>query len=132
MLFWIFVIGLLVGIGLIILGGNSCNNEWISYIGACFVVIFVICLTASLIIILIDHADADAKVAEYQERHKALVFKLETEAARDELGLLNKEIIDEIQEWNEDIVYHQKAQDSFWIGIYYPNVYDQFEIIELK
>lgn len=131
MLFWMFVIGLFIGIGLLIVGDYNCNDS-ILYLGASFIVISIIGLTFSLIIMLANHVDTDAKVAEYQERHKALVYKLETEAARDELGLLNKEIIDEIQKWNEDIVYHQKVQDSFWIGIYYPNVFDQFEIIELK
>ena len=37
-----------------------------------------------------------------------------------------------IREWNEDLAYYQNAQDNFWFGIYYPNVFDQFEFIELK
>ena len=75
---------------------------------------------------------SDAFVARNQERYKTLVYKVETDAARDEFGLLNKEIIDEVQDWNEDLVYYQNIQDDFWLGIYYPNVFDQFEIIELK
>ena len=32
----------------------------------------------------------------------------------------------------EDLSANQKNQRDFWIGIYIPNIYDQFEFIELK
>ena len=37
----------------------------------------------------------------------------------------------DIQDWNEDLAKYREIQDDFWIGIYIPNVYDQFEFIEL-
>ena len=43
-----------------------------------------------------------------------------------------RDLMEDIQEWNEDLAYHRKAQDDFWVGIFHPNVYDQFEFIELK
>jgi anaerobic ribonucleoside-triphosphate reductase len=49
---------------------------------------------------------------------------------RDEFGFLGKEIIDEVQNWNEDIRYYKAAQDDFWVGIFHPNVYDEFETID--
>ena len=144
MLFWIFVIGLFLGVVLLFLGINHRSsknkiidkifdylffNEWI---GWCFTIVFGICVVISLIMMADAYMGSDAFVARNQERYKTLVYKVETDAARDEFGLLNKEIIDEVQDWNEDLVYYQNIQDDFWLGIYYPNVFDQFEIIELK
>lgn len=67
-----------------------------------------------------------------EEEYKALIFKVQSEAVRDEFGLLNKEFIDEIQEWNKDIAAGQEWQDDFWIGIFYPPIYDKFETINLE
>ena len=66
----------------------------------------------------------------FQETHKALTYKLESGACRDELGLLSKSVIDEIQDWNESIVRKKNFQKDFWIGIFYPNIYDEFETID--
>ena len=57
---------------------------------------------------------------------------MESGACRDEFGLLNKEVIDEIQSWNESIIYNQKMQNDFWVGVFCPNVYDQFETIDYE
>lgn len=144
MLFWLFVIGLLVGIGLLFLGCNETYSknkvidkifDFLFYhesIGWWVVIISSICVVISLLVMAYNYIGADAGVERNKERYKTLIYKLETEEARDEFGLLNKEIIDEIQEWNEDVVYYKNIQDNFWTGVYYPNVFDQFETIELK
>lgn len=83
----------------------------------------------SIIIIAVNYFTIDAFVSQNQELYKSLRYKAESEACKDELGLLSKEVLDEIEEWNVDVEYYQTAQDNFWIGIYYPNIYDQFEKI---
>ena len=60
------------------------------------------------------------------------MYKAETESYYDEFGLLNKDVIDEIQKWNEDLIFNQEMQDNFWLGIYIPNIYDEFETIDYK
>lgn len=37
--------------------------------------------------------------------------------------------MDEIREWNGDLAYCKEIQRNFWVGIYYPNVYDNLEFI---
>lgn len=85
--------------------------------------IMIVCITSVYI-------QANARVEKLKETYNALTYKVESDACRDEFGLLNKEIIDEIQEWNEDITYSKNIQRNFWIGIFIPNVYDQFETID--
>lgn len=74
----------------------------------------------------------NAQIARYEERYKAITYKIESNACRDEFGLLNKEVIDEIQEWNEDITLKKNAAHDFWIGIYNPDAFDQFDTIDYE
>lgn len=140
MLFWLFVIIGLVGVGLTVVGVRNWDSEkhhflWLydSKIAGTGIVTMVIAGFAILISLLCmcgTYIGIDAYVAENYERYAALTYKMESGACRDELGLLSKEVIDEIQEWNEDIKYYQNIQDDFWMGIYYPNIYDQFKTID--
>ena len=107
-------------------------NDIVSIVSGVFTFFSAICVIVSLVAIIGEHITADSYVATNNEKYESLFYKLESEKVRDEFGLLNKAIVDEIQEWNEDLAYKQSVQDNFWIGIYYPNVYDQFEKIELK
>lgn len=66
------------------------------------------------------------------EKYKALTYKLESEACRDQFGLLNKEIIDEVQRWNVKVTYYKAMEDNFWVGIYYPDVYGDLGTIDYE
>ena len=57
-------------------------------------------------------------------------YKVTSEACRDEFGLLSKEVIDEVQAWNEEIIRGKTMQHDPWIGAFVPDVYDQFELID--
>lgn len=74
----------------------------------------------------------DSEVAKYQQKYNAIVYKMESEACRDEFGLLSKEVIDEAQAWNETLARDKALQDNFWIGNLIPHIYDQFEFIDLN
>lgn len=142
MLFWLFVIILIIGIVLIAVGSTSWDKNkhkflyWhdgdICYVGGCISAISGFIVTVMLFVLCCSYIDTDAKIAENKERYAALEYKIESGACRDELGLLSKEVIDEVQEWNEDVVYYQNIQNNFWIGIFYPDVYEQFETIDYE
>lgn len=91
---------------------------------------------ASLIIMLVFiaafHVGSPAEKVRLAEKQRALEYKLESGACRDELGLLNKEVIDEIQGWNESVSKNKILQRDFWIGIFIPNIYDDFETIDYE
>ena len=125
MLFWSFIILLVVGIIL-----NSVFK--LEFLGELVTILSGFAVIVSLFLIIGEYTTIDSYLEKSREQYKAITYKIESDACRDEFGLLNKEVIDEIQEWNEDTRFHQNIQDNFWVGIYYPNVFDEFETIDYE
>lgn len=125
MLFWSFIILFIVGIILYKVFEFESLGELITTLSGLAVII-------SLFLIIGEYTTMDSYLEKTREQYKAITYKVESDAYRDEFGLLNKEIIDEIQEWNKDVRFYQNIQDNFWVGIYYPNVFDEFETIDYE
>lgn len=142
MIFWLSIIIFAVGVVILIANriGESLSYEYeysnvsatvlvlgvaVAFIGAVYLLIAGLPLVTSQTTIT---ATKQANV----EKYKALTYKLESEACRDQFGLLNKEIIDEVQDWNTDITYYKSMEDNFWMGIYYPDVYGDLGTIDYE
>lgn len=135
MVFLIFVLAAIVGVCCIILGcwmfeNTKYDTSWLQGIGWVISVVAAVVAIGCLIAIIANHVSADAHVAENQERYKSLTYQLENDLYDNDNDIGKKALYDEIREWNEDLAYFQAIQDNFWIGIFYPNVYDQFEFID--
>lgn len=142
MWFWLFVIILVIGVALIVVGNANWDYKkhiflyhydndfkaagWIMSIISGFVALIM------LICIIISHTNVEAELEKNREIYDALTYKMESTTCRDEFGFLSKEVIDEVQEWNKDVRYYQSAQDDLWVGIFYPNVYDEFVTIDYE
>ena len=139
---YLFVITLVIGVGMIIVGNISWsykNHKFLYYhdgsialAGWITSIISGLVVLIMLIYVIDSHTNVNAKLEQNREVYNALTYKMESTTCRDEFGFLSKEVIDEVQEWNEDVRYYQSAQDDFWVGIFYPNVYDEFEIIDYE
>lgn len=145
MLFWLCLIVLIVGIGLVIVGQMEWfdtrnknklrkflyhNDDTIKISGLVTVVVSGIIMVIMIFVFACNYIGVNAQVEKNKEQYNAITYKVESDACRDEFGLLNKEVIDEIQDWNEDVIYYKNIQKDFWVGIFIPNVYDQFETID--
>ena len=130
MIFWLVVLSIVVFLGLAV----YMEKRFCDYSGL-FVVIALISFIVSiimLIVIIVNNTNVDAYVAENQMRHEMLVYQYENDIYDNDNDLGKRDLMEDIQKWNEDLAYRRKAQDDFWVGIFYPNVHDQFEFIELK
>lgn len=87
-----------------------------------------ICKTASLVK---TYSEVDAYVAACKQNYEIIVYQLENNLYRDNnIGL--RDLMDRVENWNSDLASRKELQDNFWVGIYYPDVYDQFEFIDLS
>ena len=126
MLFWIFVI--LTVIGVIVI----CKFDEIDFIGAIMTATGILGFLVALIVIISNYAGIDGKVERLQTRYETLVYQYENDIYDNDNDLGKRELIEDIREWNEDLSAKRANQNDFWIGIFIPDIYDQFEYIELK
>ena len=107
-------------------------NECIVMTGVSLVVVFGICAIISIIVISVNCIGSEGVRLAYEQRYESLIYKAKSEAIRDEFGIINKDYIDEIQAWNENVVKLKNWEKDFWIGIFVPNIYGEFETIDLS
>lgn len=100
-------------------------------ISLAFGILSFIAIAISLFVIIINYTGVNGFIEASKERYEALNYKVEalTNGMGDKLGIKNEKIVAEIQNWNEDLARGKGLQRDFWIGIYIPNVYDDFERI---
>lgn len=130
MIFWLVVLSFVVSLWLAIYVEKRFGDySWL------FLVIAFLSFLVSiimLVVIVVNNTNVDSYVAENQMRYEMLVYQYENDIYDNDNDLGKRDLMEDIQKWNEDLAYRRKAQDDFWVGIFYPNVYDQFEFIELK
>ena len=124
MLFWTFVIIIIAGI---VLFTYDLEN-----LGIAISVIGIFGIIASVVVLAINYIGIDGYVARMNTRYETLVYQYENNIYDNDNDLGKRELMVDIQNWNEDLSSRRERQRDFWIGIYIPNIYDQFEYIELK
>ena len=130
MLFWLVLLLIVVSLGL----ATYVEKRFGDYSWLFLVIAFLSFIVSiiMLVVIIVDNTNVDAYVAENQMRYEMLVYQYENDIYDNDNDLGKRDLMEDIQEWNEDLAYYREAQDDFWVGIFHPNVYDQFEFIELK
>ena len=130
MLFWIFV-----GIFVVALVGVTVCYYLDCDVGVditeILTVISGIAIVVSIAIMSNRYIHADADVAKYQKRYESLTYQYENDFYNNDNDVGKYELVSQIEYWNTDLAYRKTIQRDFWLGIYYPNIYDQFEFIKL-
>lgn len=126
MLFLIFIIASIVFTILWV------KDEWESIgVGIAFILSWGATFVLALIF-AINYIGADAKIESNIKRYESLTYQYENDIYDNDNDLGKKELMDAIQEWNEDLAFNKSIQNNFWVGILVPDIYDEFEFIELE
>lgn len=133
MLFVIFVILLILGI----LAMVGYDRDWyysdiLLIFGVGLTIIFSVVVTIGSFAIVFNHVATDAELAELNQRRESIVYQYENDIYENDNDLGKRELMVDIQEWNEELARKRELQDNFWVGIFTPSIYDQLEFIELK
>lgn len=126
MIFWIAII---LTVAAIVLGYlfDDVFEVWLVvglFSGVASMIMFVF--------IIINNVAPDAKIAEYQAHYDSLVYQYENDIYDNDNDLGKRDLMEDIEAWNTDLAYRKKVQRNYWVGIFYPNIYDDFDFIELR
>ena len=124
MLFLTFVIIIIAGFVLF-------TFDW-ENLGITISMIGIFGIIVSVVVLAINYIGIDGYIARMNTRYETLVYQYENNIYDNDNDLGKRELMVDIQNWNEDLSSRRERQRDFWIGIYIPNIYDQFEYIELK
>lgn len=135
MILLIFII--MVGLGTAINEGwirVDWNRNWVETTCYGFLILGWIGTIISLIIIILTAAFVPSTIASNQVRYETLVYQVENKlyddySSGDSIAVSN--LIAAVQDWNEGLASGKAAQRNFWVGIFIPNIYDQFEYVPL-
>lgn len=130
MIFWLVVLSIVICLWLAVYVEKRFSNYSWLFLVIAFLSFFVSIIM--LVVIIVNNTNVDAYVAENQMRYEMLVYQYENDIYDNDNDLGKRDLMEDIQEWNKDLAHYREAQDDFWVGIFYPNVFDQFEFIELK
>lgn len=132
MLLFIILLSLVIGFAFLVKIAD--DNCWVGFYALSVIVTAI--LTFAVIIMGIAgfcvKINADATIARSEQVYESLVYQLENDIYENDNDLGKKELYDAIQSWNADLAEGRVMQDNIWVGMFYTDMYDQFEFIDLN
>ena len=90
------------------------------------VVIIVLLVSA-----ILNHIGAAGQLRANVERYNSLVYQASHNLYDNDNDFGKKELANQITEYNAEIAKGKALQRDFWVGVLYPNIYDDAEIIPI-
>ena len=131
MIFWITLIAFVVFLVLAIVFADSWDFEWLGMLSAVIAFVAGIAAAIMLVVIIVNNVVVEASIESNKQRYDSLVYQAENNMYDNDNDLGKKELVNQIQEWNEDLARGKALQDDFWVGIFYADIYDEFDFIPM-
>ena len=128
MIFWITLIATVV---FTVLAIASWDFEWVSMLSAIIAAIAGIAFVIMLIFVIVNNVGVEASIEVNKQRYESLIYQAENNLYENDNDFGKKELANQIQKWNEDLANGKALQDDFWVGIFYADIYDEFDFIPM-
>lgn len=131
MIFFVTLIILVVSVFFAIKFKDSLRFECT---GMIFTVVSVIAgfgASIMVIVIIANNVGVAGEIQARKQKYDSLVYQAENNLYENDNDLGKKDLANQIQKWNEDLARGKVLQDDFWVGIFYADIYDEFEFIPL-
>ena len=131
MLFWGTLIIIVIGL-IMVWYGEEEFEDGIKYTGSFLSIIFGIFFVLQIIFLIVQYSGQEGQLASLRDEYEALTFEIENMNIYDENGDISEDVFNHIKEWNQKIIFNYENEENFWIGIYIPNVYYEFDTIDYE
>ena len=109
---------------------NKYDAEGLGIASAIIAVFAGLALVLCSIVSIFIYSSADATTAEYNAERQSLIYQLENNLYDNNNDLGKKDLYDQITEYNKDIVSGRELHNKFLTACFYPDIYDDLELIE--
>ena len=109
---------------------NKYDAECLGIASAIITVFAGLALVLCSIVSIFIYSSADATTAEYNAERQSLIYQLENNLYDNDNDLGKKDLYDQITEYNKDVVSGRELHDNFLTACFYPDIYDDLELIE--
>ena len=130
MLFWMTIIAVIL-FTVLALKLEDSFFDVVPFISTIMSIACIIAFLVEIVVLSVNHIGVDGYIQKMNERYDMLVYQYDNDIYDNDNDLGKRELIEDIQDWNEDLASRKENQDDTWIGIFIPDIYDQFEFIEL-
>ena len=133
MLFILTLFLMIVSIAICLLDDHiGWKFEIVPFVSISVASISAIAAFSMAMILIVRNISIRGNVPAMRVQYESLVYQYENNLYENDNDVGKKELMDQIQEWNEKIANGKTYQRDFWVGIFVPNVYDEFDFIEVE
>lgn len=109
---------------------NKYDAEGIGIASTTITVFAGLALVVCSIVSICIYSSADATAAEYNAERRSLIYQLNNNLYDNDNDLGKKDLYDQITAYNKDVVSGRELHDKFLTACFYPDIYDDLELIE--
>ena len=111
---------------------GNCYNDDIPFALRCIAAILVFLLVCATIPAFIINQCAASSTAKYRTQYETLVYQLENGAYENVVEYSRKDLMNDIYDYNSHVESGRILSKNPWIGVYYPEDWDNLPLIRLE